>query len=80
MTLAAALLMVSRVRYFSFKTLPLVSRVPFVTVLVALGLLVALAVDPPRVLLLIIGGYAFSGPLHWAVRRLRSRNTGAPAE
>jgi CDP-diacylglycerol--serine O-phosphatidyltransferase len=79
-TLVAALLMVSRVRYYSFKTLPLASRVPFVSVLVAIGVLAALAVDPPRVLLLIIGWYALSGPVHWAVRRVRARNAGAPVE
>ena len=79
-TVAAGLLMVSRVRYYSFKTLPFASRVPFVAVLVALLVLVALAVDTPRVLLAISGVYLLSGPLHWLVRRVRSRGGAAPAE
>src|SRR5690606_1201523 len=50
-TVVAGLLMVSRIRYYSFKSLPFGGRVPFVTVLLALGLLVLLAIDPARVLL-----------------------------
>lgn len=73
----AALLMVSRVRYFSFKTLPLRDRVPFVSILVALGLFVALAVDPPRVLLAVGLVYVLSGPGTWLVARLRRRRGGA---
>ena len=72
-TIVCALLMVSRVRYYSFKTLPLADRVPFVAVLVALGVFVALAVDPPRVLLAIAGLYALSGPVLWLLRRGRPR-------
>jgi CDP-diacylglycerol--serine O-phosphatidyltransferase len=78
-TVVCALLMVSRVKYYSFKTVPLADRVPFMTVLVALGLFVALAVDPPRVLLVTIGLYALSGPALWAASRLRrNRARGAP--
>lgn len=70
-TVVTALLMVSRVRYYSFKSLPLSDRVPFVALLLPLGLLVALAVDPPRVLLLISGTYLLSGPLMWIWTRYR---------
>jgi CDP-diacylglycerol---serine O-phosphatidyltransferase len=72
-TVVAALLMVSRVRYTSFKSLPLVERVPFVTVLLALGLFVALAIDPPHVLLAIAGIYMLSGPTMWLMGRARRR-------
>lgn len=72
-TVMCALLMVSRVKYYSFKTLPLADRVPFVTVLLALGVFIALAVDPPRVLLAITTLYLVSGPLTWALRRGRNR-------
>jgi CDP-diacylglycerol---serine O-phosphatidyltransferase len=72
-TVVAALLMVSRVRYTSFKSLPLVDRVPFVTVLLALGLFVALAIDPPHVLLAIAGIYMLSGPTMWLMGRVRRR-------
>ena len=72
-TVCAALLMVSRVRYYSFKTLPLSERVPFIAILIALALFVALAIDPPRVLLAIVGLYVLSGPVLWLVARQRRR-------
>jgi len=77
-TAVAGLLMVSRVRYFSFKALPFGGRVPFVTVLAAIVLLVLLAVNPPQVLLGATVLYALSGPLGWLWGRLR-RGRGKPA-
>ena len=77
-TVLCALLMVSRVRYTSFKSLPLLERVPFVTVLLALGAFVALAVDPPHVLLAIAGLYLLSGPLAWLLGRLRRGRPRVP--
>jgi CDP-diacylglycerol--serine O-phosphatidyltransferase len=77
-TVAAALLMVSRFRYYSFKTLPLVDRVPFVAVLLALGFFVALAIDPPSVLFGISVLYAASAPLWWVFGKLRRRPVPTP--
>lgn len=71
-TIVAALLMVSPIRYFSFKGGgPKHDRLPFLSVLVVVAVVAAIAIDPPRVLLAIIGLYALSGPLHTAYRRLR---------
>ncbi|MGY0797639.1 CDP-diacylglycerol--serine O-phosphatidyltransferase [Lysobacter sp. A286] len=76
-TIAAALLMVSPVRYFSFKGGgPRHDRMPFLTVLVIVVVVAAIAIDPPRVLLAITVLYAISGPLYVAGRRLRK----APVE
>ena len=69
--LIAGLMMVSRVRYYSFKGLPFGGRVPFVTLLLALGLLVLLYIDPARVLLGAFSLYLLSGPAAWAWARLR---------
>jgi CDP-diacylglycerol--serine O-phosphatidyltransferase len=71
----AGLLMVSRVRYYSFKSLPLSERVPFIGILAVVLVLVALAVDPPRVLLAIAVLYVLSGPVMtlWGLRRHRDR-------
>ena len=74
-TVVSGLLMVSRIRYFSFKTLPFGGRVPFVAVLLALLLLVLLAIDPPRVLLLACTVYLLSGPLNWLLGRIRRQRT-----
>ena len=71
-TVAAALLMVLPVRYFSFKGGgPQHDRMPFLAVLVVVAVVAAIAIDPPRVLLAITALYAASGPVHAAFRRLR---------
>ena len=71
-TTAAALLMVSRMRYFSFKGGgPRNDRVPFLAIVIVLAVLVAVAIDPPTVLLGVFALYALSGPGYWAWRRLR---------
>lgn len=71
-TVAAALLMVSRLRYFSFKAGgPRNDRVPFLTGFVVVAALVGIAVYPPGVLLAICGLYAFSGPVLALYRRVR---------
>ncbi|MEO6689772.1 MAG: CDP-diacylglycerol--serine O-phosphatidyltransferase [Dokdonella sp.] len=72
--IVAGLLMVSRVRYFSFKAWPKSDRVPFIWIPAAMLILVALAVDPPRVVLLITTLYVLSGPIMtlWGLRKKRS--------
>lgn len=76
------LLMVSRFRYFSFKSLPLGDRqrVPFVWIVAALLILVLLYLDPPRVLLAGFTVYLLSGPVLtiWgrAAHRRRARHGG----
>ena len=68
----AALLMVSRIRYSSFKgsgSGPRAERVPFFVIVVALALLIALWIDPPKVLLTAAALYALSGPVLWLRRR-----------
>ena len=79
----AGLLMVSRFRYYSFKSLPLGAgqRVPFGWIVVALLVLVLLYLDPPRVLLAGFTIYLLSGPALtlWglAAHRRRARRGGA---
>ncbi|MEO6263360.1 MAG: CDP-diacylglycerol--serine O-phosphatidyltransferase, partial [Luteimonas sp.] len=77
-TVVAALLMVSRIRYNSFKGSghgPKADRVPFFAIVVALAMLIALVIDPPKVLLAAATLYALSGPLLW----LRRRRAASPA-
>ena len=61
-TLLAAGLMVSNVRYRSFKDLKLSERVPFVYILIMVSLFVLVAFDPPRVLFGFALAYTVSGP------------------
>jgi CDP-diacylglycerol--serine O-phosphatidyltransferase len=67
--------MVSRLRYWSFKAKPESERVPFIWIPLALGIIVLLVVDPPRVLLGIAVVYVLHGPLLtlWGMRKRRER-------
>lgn len=73
------LLMVSRFRYFSFKTWPRSEKVPFVWIPFVVLVFVALAINPPRVLFAILALYALSGPVItlWGRWRMRGRHTRA---
>jgi len=75
LTVLAGGLMVSRVRYFSFKGGPKSDRVPFLAIIALVLVLVALSLDPPLVLFLITLTYVVSGPLLtlWGMRRMRGR-------
>ncbi|HRJ52858.1 MAG TPA: CDP-diacylglycerol--serine O-phosphatidyltransferase [Candidatus Thiothrix moscowensis] len=71
LTLAAGLLMVSNVSFYSFKDFDLRNRVPFVAVLVVLLVFALTTIDPPKVLFGVFLLYALSGPVLWAWRRWR---------
>jgi CDP-diacylglycerol---serine O-phosphatidyltransferase len=72
----SALLMVSNVRFYSFKELDLKGKVPFVAVLAVLGGFLFISIDPPQMLVTIFGLYVLSGPVmtikHWFHKRKRS--------
>ncbi|MFC3607134.1 CDP-diacylglycerol--serine O-phosphatidyltransferase [Stutzerimonas tarimensis] len=72
---AAGLLMVSNIKYYSFKDLDLKGRVPFVAILVVVLVFAVIFSDPPRILLLIFLVYAVSGPVQFLLRR-RNRAEG----
>ena len=74
LTVAAGVLMVSNVRYSSFKELNFGERVPFRYILIMLLAFVLIILDPPRVLFLGFLVYAASGPF-MAVRRRRRRRS-----
>lgn len=77
-TASAGALMVSRFGYPSFKQFDLDRRIRFVYILLVPLVFVAIAVDPPTMLLSLFGTYAVSAPLLWAGRRLRRLVRGAP--
>ena len=77
LTVACALMMVSRVRYTSFKGERKNERVPFWVMLLIVLFLGALLVDPPHVLFFAAASYAVSGPLYWAWNRLRRKEVAA---
>lgn len=75
LAIIAGLLMVSRVRYFSFKAWPRHDKVPFVWIILAVLLVVALTLDTAGVLLAIAVIYVVSGPVLtlWGMRSRISR-------
>ncbi len=81
LVVVAGLLMVSRVRYYSFKSKPRNGRVPFVAIPAAVIVLVLLALKPPFMLVVGFAVYVLSGPiltLHGIQQRRRHRKR--PAE
>ncbi len=71
-TAITGLLMVSRLRYPSFKggkKGPYSDRVPFLTVLVLIAAIIGVVIDPPKVLLAVFGLFVLIGPL--LSRRMR---------
>jgi CDP-diacylglycerol--serine O-phosphatidyltransferase len=82
LTITAGLLMVSNVRYHSFKQFDLKGRVPFLYILMIVLILVLIALRPSIVLFVLAFTYALSGPVmtlllirrHRAKRRLHEES------
>ena len=79
LTILVGLLMVSNIRYHSFKQIDLHGKVPFLSVLFIVLVIALVAVRPSLVLFLLALAYAVSGPLMTLVliRRHRSKRIGA---
>lgn len=73
MTLVAGLLMVSNVRYHSFKGIDLKNKVPFMAMLVIVLVFVLVTYDPPSVLFSVFLIYALSGPVMTLVQLRQHR-------
>lgn len=74
-TIVSGVLMVSNVRFHSFKEVDLKGRVPFVALLVVLLIFMLVFSDPPLVLFSLAVVYALSGPLLTLVHIRRRRAT-----
>lgn len=70
-TVVISILMVSNIRFRSFKDAELKNHVPFIFILVALLIIVLITFDPPKVLFVVFSGYAISGPTAtiWELRK-----------
>lgn len=71
---AVGVLMVSNVRYNSFKEIDLKGRVPFLTLFVIALVFVVIAYDPATVLLVFFLGYGCSGPLRAMLKGKKADN------
>jgi CDP-diacylglycerol---serine O-phosphatidyltransferase len=77
-TVIAALLMVSNLRYYSFKSWP--ERVPFIWAFLLVLILIGIALHPPTMLLLIVWTYILSGPVLTLYFKHKLRNQNVKAE
>ncbi|UYG08097.1 CDP-diacylglycerol--serine O-phosphatidyltransferase [Halomonas sp. M4R1S46] len=68
---AAGILMVSNIRYYSFKDVDLKGPVPFVMLLAIVLGFVVISIEPSVMLLLLFGTYVASGPVLAVWRKLR---------
>ncbi len=73
LTILAGMLMVSNIRYYSFKEVDFVRRVPFVAILLVVMAFVLISIDPPKVLFGVTLAYLIAGPLHTLYRLRRHR-------
>lgn len=83
--LIVGLLMVSNVRYRSFKDLDLKGNVSFMVILIIVFLFVLISLDPPHVLFLIFLFYGLSGPITriwhtYRKRRMRKHRQNSKEE
>ena len=78
-TVMTGMLMVSNIRYHSFKELDLKGRVPFISILVVVLMFVFVSSDPPLVLFALSVLYALSGPVLTlvSIRRRRAARRAA---
>lgn len=72
-TLITGLLMVSNIRYYSFKELHVKNKVPFIAILVAALILALISVDPPLVWFVLSLCFLIAGPVYsfWLYRKHR---------
>lgn len=73
MIVLVATLMVSMIRYTSFKSIDFKGKVPFLTVVVAVFVIAAIALQPAEILFTLFTTYMISGPVVtlWYLRRMR---------
>jgi len=74
LTFFSAILMVSSMRYYSFKDLDFRNRVPFIKLLALVLIFALIANDPPLILFLAFLSYAVSGPVLTLIQ-LRQRRS-----
>jgi CDP-diacylglycerol---serine O-phosphatidyltransferase len=78
LTTIAGVLMVSNIRYRSFKEANLKNHVPFIVILALVVAVVLISIDPAKVLFAICMLYACSGPVAtiWGLRRKKKQRKG----
>ena len=76
LTCIAGLLMVSNIRYSSFKQVDFHGTVPFIALVAVMLVFAVVLTDPALVLFGLFSAYVMSGPVNWLVKRKRGRPQG----
>jgi len=69
--IALSLLMVSSIKFYSFKDLHFLTREPFMTVVLAVILMIIVLAEPQVMIFTFAVSYAVSGPVWWVLRMMR---------
>lgn len=72
-----SLLMVSNIKYYSGKDMKLFARMPFMTFIVIVGIILIIVYKPEIMIFILFVGYAISGPLWWVFKfaqRMRGKD------
>jgi CDP-diacylglycerol--serine O-phosphatidyltransferase len=76
LTAGAGLLMVSNIRFHSFKQIDFRGKVPFFAIVIVMLVFAVILTEPPMVLFAIFLVYTLSGPVLSVRRRIRKRQSG----
>jgi CDP-diacylglycerol--serine O-phosphatidyltransferase len=79
MVLVPAVLMVSTIRFRSFKTIDSRARKPYTILIFVAAAIVLVATHPQAALLAVAYGYLAAGLIGWAITRFKRRGASAPA-
>jgi CDP-diacylglycerol--serine O-phosphatidyltransferase len=71
-------LMVSNIKYYSGKDMKLFARMPFMTFLVVVGILLVIIYKPEVMVFVITVGYALSGPVWWFCKVINKKGGNPP--
>lgn len=73
LTITIAILQVSSIRYWSFKSVDFLGKVPFITIVLSVFIVGAIAIEPQEMLFAIFAVYAISGPIItlWQIQKMR---------
>lgn len=72
-TVIIGMLMVSTIRYYSFKKIDAANKMPFVSAVLIVLIIAAIAIDPPHVMFVLLAAYVCSGPIWtlWQKRKMQ---------
>lgn len=68
-----ALLMVSSIKYYSFKDLNYFTKKPLMSLILFVGIVIVVVAEPRIMLFTLIFGYSLTGPVWWLTRTLSRR-------